>query len=371
MSMEFEKETLEILSKRVETGQLSRRRFTQIAAMLIAGAPLALKAKGAWAAANELVFVNWGGDAGTAYDKAYGQPFQAEAGVTVKQDGSGPTEGAIQAQVESGKPSWDIVDADPFSAQALGKKGLMEPIDYNIVDKGKFREGFGWEYAASTYFFSYIIAYDASKYGDKAPTGMADFFDVEKFPGKRSLYKWGAGMWEAALLADGVAPEKLYPLDLKRAHDKIAAFKDNVVSYWGGGAESQSVLLNGEASMALIWSTRASLIEKDSGGSIKFIWDQGLISPGAMAVLKGNPGGKENAMKFIASAQDPKKQLVMFEMLGQGPANPAADALVPADQKRFNPVDPENMKKQIALDMAWYETNYGPALDEYTKIIAA
>ena len=86
---------------------------------------------------------------------------------------------------------------------------------------------------------------------------MADFFDVEKFPGKRSLYKWGAGMWEAALLADGVAPDKLYPLDLERAHDKIAAFKDNIVSYWGGGAESQSVLMNGEASMAMIWSTRA------------------------------------------------------------------------------------------------------------------
>jgi putative spermidine/putrescine transport system substrate-binding protein len=371
MSMEFEKETLEILSKRVDEGKLTRRRFTQIAAMLIGGAPLALKAKGAWAAANELVFVNWGGDAMTAYDEAYGKPFLAEAGVTVKQDGSGPTEGAIAAQVESGKPSWDIVDADPFSAQALGKKGLMEPIDYSIVDKSKFRPGFGWEFAASTYFFSYIIAYDASKFGDKAPTGMADFFDVEKFPGKRSLYKWGAGMWEAALLADGVAPEKLYPLDLKRAHDKIAAFKDNVVSYWGGGAESQSVLLNGEASMAIVWSTRAGLIEKDSGGAVKFIWDQGLISPGAMAVLKGNPGGKENAMKFIASSQDPKKQLVMFEKLGQGPANPAADALVPADQRRLNPVDPENMKKQIPLDMAWYETNYGPALDEYTKIIAA
>ena len=371
MSMEFEKEALEILSKRVDEGKLSRRRFTQIAAMLIAGAPLALKAKGALAAANELVFVNWGGDAGTAYDKAYGAPFLAEAGITVKQDGSGPTEGAIQAQVESGKPSWDIVDVDPFSAQALGRKGLMEPIDYNIVDKNKFRPGFGWEFAASTYFFSYIIAYDASKFGDKVPTGMADFFDVEKFPGKRSLYKWGAGMWEAALLADGVAPEKLYPLDLKRAHDKIAAFKDNVVSYWGGGSESQSVLLNGEASMALIWSTRASLIEKDSGGSIKFIWDQGLISPGAMGVLKGNPGGKDNAMKFIASAQDPAKQLVMFEMLGQGPANPAADALLTPEQKKLNPVDPENMKNQLALDMAWYETNYGPALDEYTKIIAA
>ena len=123
--------------------------------------------------------------------------------------------------------------------------------------------------------------------------------------------------------------------------------------------------------MALIWSTRAGLIEKDSGGSIKFIWDQGLISPGAMGVLKNNPVGKENAMKFIASSQDPAKQVIMFDMLGQGPANPAADALLTPEQKKLNPVDPENMKNQIALDMAWYETNYGPALDEYTKIIAA
>lgn len=371
MTDNFEKDCLDILEAKAARGEISRRRFTQIAAFLLAGAPLALRAKGAEAAANELVFVNWGGDAGKAYDAAYGAPFLKEAGVTVKQDGSGPTEGAIEAQVKSGKPSWDIVDADPFSAEALGKKGLMEEIDYSIVDKNKMRPGFGWKYAASTYFFSYIIAYDASKFGDKVPTGMADFFDVEKFPGKRSLYKWGAGMWEAALLADGVAPDKLYPLDLDRAHKKLAAFKDNVVSYWGGGAESQSVLLNGEASMALIWSTRASLIEQDSGGSIKFVWDQGLISPGAMGVLKGNPGGKETAMKFIASAQDPAKQIVMFDMLGQGPANPAADALIPDDKKRLNPVDPENMKKQIALDMAWYETNYGPALDAYTKIISA
>jgi putative spermidine/putrescine transport system substrate-binding protein len=233
------------------------------------------------------------------------------------------------------------------------------------------RPGFGWEFAASTYFFSYVIAYDSQKFGSNAPTGMADFFDVKKFPGKRSLYKWGVSSWEAALLADGVAPASLYPLDLKRAHDKIAAFKDNIVSYWGGGAESQQVLLSGDASMALIWSTRASILEQDSNGQIKFIWDQGLISPGAMAVIKNNPGGKDTAMKFIASAQDPQKQLVMFNMLGQGPANPATDALIPDDKKRINPVDPANIGKQVALDMNWYADNYGPALDAYTKIISA
>ena len=367
----FQKDCLEILSMKVARGEISRRRFTQIAAMLVAGAPLALKGRSAEAAANELVLVNWGGDAIKAYDEAYGKPFLAETGVTVKEDGTGPTEGAVAAQFKSGKPTWDLVDIDPFSAMTLGGQGMMEQIDYNVVDKKKMREGFGWDYAASTYFYSYVIAYDSKKFGDSVPTGMADFFDVKKFPGKRSLYKWGSAMWEAALLADGVAPEKLYPLDLDRAHEKIKSFKENIVSFWGGGAESQSVLMNGDASMAIVWSTRGSILEQDSGGQIKFVWDQGLLSPGALGVIKGNPGGKDNAMKFIASAQDPKKQLVMFEKLGQGPANPAADALVPADQKHLNPVDPENMTKQIALDMGWYETNYGPALDEYTKIIAA
>ncbi|WP_395018748.1 ABC transporter substrate-binding protein [Dongia sp.] len=367
----FQKDCLEILSMKVARGEISRRRFTQIAAMLVAGAPLALKAGDAEAAANELVLVNWGGDAIKAYDEAYGKPFLAETGITVKEDGTGPTEGAIAAQVKSGKPTWDLVDADPFSAITLGKQDMMELIDYNVVDKKKMREGFGWDYAASTYFYSYVIAYDAKKYGDNAPTGMKDFFDVEKFPGKRSLYKWGSAMWEAALLADGVAPDKLYPLDLDRAHAKIKAFKDNIVSFWGGGADSQSVLMNGDASMAIVWSTRAGLMEQDSGGQIKFVWDQGLLSPGALAVIKGNPGGKDNAMKFIASAQDPKKQLVIFDMLGQGPANPAADALIPAEKQKFNCVDPANMAKQISLDMPWYSEHYSAALDAYTAIISA
>jgi putative spermidine/putrescine transport system substrate-binding protein len=371
MNNVFQKDCLEILASKVEKGEISRRRFTQMAAMLLAGAPALLRATGSYAQAKELVLVNWGGDAMTAYDKAYGQPFTKETGITVKMDGSGPTEGAITAQFKSGKPSWDLLDIDPFSGISLGKQGMLEEIDYKVVDKNKMRPGFGWDHAASTYFFSYIIAYDASKFGDQAPTGMADFFDVKKFPGKRSLYKWGSAMWEAALLADGVAPEKLYPLDLKRAHDKIAAFKENVVAYWGGGAESQSVLMNGEASMALIWSTRAQLLEQDSGGNIKFIWDQGLISPGALGVMKGNPGGKDNAMKFIASAQAPERQLEMFNLLGQGPANPATDALIPADKKRVNCVDPANMAKQIPLNMEWYAENYGKAFDEYTKVISA
>ena len=137
MNEAFRKDCLEILAERVKRGEITRRRFAQLAAMLLAGAPLALRATHASAQAKQLVFVNWGGDAVTAYDKAYGQPFEKETGIPVKQDGSGPTEGAITAQFKSGAPSWDIVDADPFSALTLGKQGMMEEIDYAVVDKGK------------------------------------------------------------------------------------------------------------------------------------------------------------------------------------------------------------------------------------------
>ena len=371
MDNKFIADQIEILADKARNGSISRRRFTQLAAMLMGTTAVGVRGMPALADSGQLVFVNWGGDAMTAYDKSYGAPFLAESGITVKQDGSGPSEGAIQAQFESGKPAWDIVDADPFSAQALGKKGMMEPIDYAVVDKAKTREGFGWEFAASSYFYSYIIAYDAKAFGSNPPKTMADFFDVAKFPGKRGMYKWGTGMWEALLMGDGVAPADLYPLDIERAHKKLKEFKENVVGFWGGGAESQSMLMNGDASMVLVWSTRAKLLEKDSNGAVSFFWDQGLIAPGAMAVIKGNPGGAPAAMKFIASAQDPARQLMMFNLLAQGPANPATDKLLPPEDARYNPVDPANAAKQIPLNMEWYEKNYGPSLDAYLAIISA
>ncbi len=187
MNEPFQQDRLGRLADRARSGEISRRRFAQIAVALLGTSALAARGTPVLAQSGELVVVNWGSDAVTAYDKAYGQTVEAETGVKVLHDGSGPTEGATKAQFESGKPASDLVDADPFSAKTLGKKGMMEPIDYNVVDKSRMREGFGWEYAASSCFLSYSIAYDATKFGDAPPTGMADFFDVEKFPGKRDV----------------------------------------------------------------------------------------------------------------------------------------------------------------------------------------
>lgn len=370
MNRHFQNDQALILSEKLAAGQISRRGFLQGLAALSGTSALGLSAGMGQAASGDMVFVNWGGDAIEAMATAFGNGFSEKTGVNVLYDGSGPLEGSIKAQAETGSPTWDLVDCDPFSAQALGRIGLMRKIDWGVVDPGKIRDGFQWDYAASSYFYSYVIAYDKTKY-DTPPTSMADFFDAEKFPGKRAMYKWGAGMWEAALLADGVAPEDLYPLDLERAHAKIEGFKDHIGAFWGGGAESQSLLLNGDVSMAIVWHTRAMLLEQDSEGEIGMTWAEGILAPGSTGVLMNNPAGEKAAMDYIAYSQDAEAQAKLFELLGNGPANPEADALIPAAAKFYNPVDPENFAQQVPLDMAWYEENYGAALDRYLGVVSS
>ncbi|RVB85905.1 ABC transporter substrate-binding protein, partial [Mesorhizobium sp. M7A.F.Ca.CA.002.04.1.1] len=113
MTHDNKKQAVESLSARAGRGEISRRQFTQLAALVLAGTPMLLRSTGAFAQAKELVLVNWGGDAITAYDAAYGQAFTKDTGIAVKMDGSGPTEGAIAAQFKSGAPTWDLVDVDP------------------------------------------------------------------------------------------------------------------------------------------------------------------------------------------------------------------------------------------------------------------
>lgn len=123
MNEPFIKDSIEILADKARKGAISRRRFNQLAVGFLGTTALATKGTPLLVADEQLVFVNWGGDAMTAYDSVMGTPFGEATGIKVLQDGSGPTQGAMKAQAESGSPSWDICDADPFSARARRADG--------------------------------------------------------------------------------------------------------------------------------------------------------------------------------------------------------------------------------------------------------
>ena len=316
----------------------------------------------------EIVHANWGGDALKCHDKFYGKPFTKKYGIKVLIDGSGPLEGKIKAMAEKKNVIWDCVDADWWNSLRLGQQGLLEPIDFSIVDKNK--NLYSGRYASMSYSYAYPIVYDKSKVGDDPPKNWVDFWNVKKYPGKRCFYKWLTFALEAALMADGVQPDSLYPLDIDRALNKLKEIKDHLI-FWQSGAESQQMFIQGEVVMGQLWNTRASVLERDTNGRVTWTWNQAIFSPASWIVPKDNPAGREWAMRWLAFMQDPHRQVEMLKCVGMGTANPETFKLTGPELKRINSSDPENLKLMVQCNLDFYGKHYDEMLNRYLKLISS
>ncbi|MCD5975007.1 MULTISPECIES: ABC transporter substrate-binding protein [Pseudomonas] len=323
-------------------------------AVLTAGV---LSLSGAAALAAESVnFVSWGGSTQDAQKQAWANPFSKSSGITVVQDG--PTDyGKLKAMVESGNVQWDVVDVEADFALRAASEGLLEPLDFNVIKKDRIDPRFVSEHGAGSFFFSFVLGYNESKTGTgaKAPQDWAALFDTKTYPGKRALYKWPSpGVLELALLADGVAADKLYPLDLDRAFKKLDSIKKDIV-WWGGGAQSQQLLASGEVSMGQFWNGRVFAVQQD-GAPVGVSWKQNLVMADFLVVPKGAKN-KDAAMKFIANATDAKGQADFANLSAYAPVN--LDSVQRLDSTLAPNMPTAHAKDQITLDFAYWAKN-GP-----------
>jgi putative spermidine/putrescine transport system substrate-binding protein len=356
-----------IALEKFAAGHIDRRSL--LVALGGLGLAVTLRPGSAQAAANEIVLCNWGGAAVEAFQKAYGEYFTKASGVKVSIDGAGPVIGAIRAMVESKKVIWDVTDGGLVDALTLGKGGYVEPIDYAVVDKAKVGDGLAQEFGVANYMFANVLAYDSSKTNGVAPAGWADFFDLEKFPGKRSMCKWIQGQLESVLLADGVKAEEIYPLDVDRAFAKLKPLLPNLI-FWEGGAQSQQLFRDGEVVMGNVWHTRANLLKKESSGKFTWTWDQQLLFASAWSVPKGNPAGKK-VFDFINSSLDPEPQLALLRIMGNGPSNPKAIEQMTAEDKQVDPAVPENMKSALKISPEYYSDNEAELQNKFLDFISS
>lgn len=253
---------LGIVAEARRQGRLSRRDAVAALAML-GGAPLL--AGRPRAQVREVVVANWGGDATAAFQRAFGDPFEHETGLRFAQDGSGPSPGRIRSMVTSGRVVWDVIDTGVGAGYFLGEAGLLEEMDFSIVDRSLDMPGLAHRRAVGAYTFSVVLAWNTRAFGGRSPGGWAGFCNVRDFPGPRMLRRDPQGVPEAALVADGVPPERLYPLDVERAFRKVRELRPHAVS-WGTGAESQQILRQNDAVMGLLWNTRAMLLQRETPG---------------------------------------------------------------------------------------------------------
>ena len=337
-------------------------------ALLGGGAALAgMAASRARAALPEVVLCNWGGEAVPAFTKAFAEPYEQRTGGKMVLDGSGPTNGKIRAMVEAQAVRWDLCDSGVTGLAELASRGLLAPIDYSVVDRSKVLPDFVYEFGVCNYMFSSVMAWDTKQV--PGTPSMADFFDLKKIPGKRMIRKDSQAMIEMALLADGVPLEHLYPLDVDRAFAKFATIRSSLL-IWETGAQSQSLLRDGEVSMGWLWHTRATLLKRDTGGRIDWSFKDGVLQPGLWVVPRGNPAGKQ-AQVAIATMQEPAGQIALLSVLANGPANPAADPMVP---EALRPVDPgygPNAAVQARISADWYRDHHGETFRRFLDFLAA
>ena len=266
-----------------------------------------------------LTFVSFGGAYQEAQRKAWLEPYTELTGVQFQED-EGSSNATIKTQVEAGQVTWDVVDVgNDFGLEA--NSALLEELDYTLIPEAEVNKDLGpskWRVPDITY--GVVLAYNTEKTAGQVPAGWADYFDTTKFPGKRGMWDYSeGGIFEVALLADGVKPDELYPLDLDRATKKLDTIKDDFV-FWKTGAESQELIGSGEVAMTLIWNGRGWSAKNTDKKPVEMQWNQQIVTADYLVVPKGTPN-KDAAMKFIAYTICAENNAKPSEYIPYGPTN--------------------------------------------------
>ncbi|WGW12030.1 ABC transporter substrate-binding protein [Saxibacter everestensis] len=313
-----------------------------------------------------LTFVSYGGIYQDGQMAAAGTPFAEESGAKILQDG--PTEYAkIKAQVDSNNVTWDVVDTDSnWAAGQCGK--LLQKLDYSIIDKSKVTEGLASDCYVPAMQYASVVVANTEKFGDSVKT-WKDFFDTEKYPGKRGVQSGdiGGGILEGALIADGVAPDELYPLDVDRALKKLETIRDSIV-YWTTGAQAQQMLESGEIDMGVVWSGRAyGAVE--NGAPYAPAWETGVVVMDVLTVPT-NAKNPKASMAFINYYLGQKQQEKLTEETSYSPIHVDAKPQVNAEGQKFLLTNPEVADKVLTSDFTWWGENYAETLEKFTAWVS-
>jgi len=326
------------------------------------------------AQARDLTVVSWGGAFQDAQRELFIKPFAEQLGKPVLDEAWDGGYGVLQSKVKAGSPNWDVVQVEAEELALGCADGIYERIDWSkLGGKDSYIPAGASDCGAGHIVWSVIIAYDGNKLTDAQPASWADFWDVEKFPGKRALRKSAKYALEAALMADGVAPDQVYevlatPEGLDRAFAKLDELRPNLV-WWEAGAQPLALLQSGEVAMTSVYNGRINALNKSEGTNMKLVWPGSIYAVDSWAVLK-DAENKDAAMDFIAFANTPERLSQLPRHIAYGsPSKPAA-ALVELALSADLPTDPKNLAEALSLDVDYWVDNSEELTERFNAWVA-
>lgn len=320
----------------------------------------------------DLTVVGWGGVVQDAFRKAYFVPSQ-EAGLgTVQEDTTNGGLAKISAMVATDSVTWDVVQFPKDELLLACDEGLLEDLtefQESFQDK-LLPEATEPECGIGTLAWSLVLAYDKGKVSAE-PKNWKDFFDVEKFPGKRGLRKSARLTLEVALMADGVAPKDVYSElatdeGYDRAIRKLESVRDHIV-WWESGAQPLEWLASGEVIMTAAYSGRVPAAIEE-GRNFGMAWENQIFSMEYWGIVKG--GDIEASKQFIEFASSPERQLAFAQTAAYGITNIEAQKKLDPARDRDLPTSEENLKNALNLGAEFWLSHSHELQSKFTRWLA-
>jgi len=347
--------------------KITRRRFVAGAGLAAAAAPFVWTHRAG--AAGKVIIRTIGGSYEESTVKAIFEPFTKATGIEVVKVPA--TLGKVLAMHEAGNMELDVMDAGELGVFSLSQKGALDKINYKawkLTNPDDIEPAVRRDDMVADIFFSSVLGYNNQTFATgKQPRSWAEFWDLKKFAGPRMLADIASGAvdLEFALLADGVAKDKLYPIDVNRAFKALDRVRPSIRKFWDTGALSAQMLADKEVVLGSIWNGRLQAVA-DKGAPLAIEWNEAMLQTQYWAVLKGAKNA-DNAQRFIDFACQPENQAALAKLIPYGPSNRQAFKSIPADVAARLPSSPENKQKAFLQNGKWWADNRAMVSERWSQ----
>ena len=337
--------------------------------------------------AETLTVVSWGGSYEQASRKAILEPFSKETGIEIRVEVYNGGLAQVRAQVETGKVHWDVVDLEMADVARGCDEGLLEYVDLDDLAPAPdgtlaaedFFEGTVTDCGGGLLFYSTIYAYNADSFPGDKPSTINDFFDLDRFPGRRGMRRAPQVNLEFALLADGVPVEEVYdtlstPSGMSRAFRKLDTIKDDIV-WWEAGAQPPQMLADREVVMSTAYNGRIFNAQVVENQPFVVVWDGQVLDSGTMGIVADTPN-LEVARQFVRYATRSEVQAAVGRYISYSPARHSGTELISThlatgvDMKPHMPTSPQNLKRVIHNDWEWWSDRADDVNERFSAWLA-
>jgi putative spermidine/putrescine transport system substrate-binding protein len=306
-----------------------------------------------------LNFASYGGVLNDYMTRLFAVPFEKETGIRVNFGGNASL-ALAKLQTTSGTAAqWDLINLTGAEYLAAVEDNIIAPYDYSIIDASHIAPEYKGTHGIKFALFLFGMAYDKRKLPEeKAPKSWAEFWDTQRFPGKRSLYSnpSDGSIIEIALLADGVPIDKLYPLDVERALKSLEKLGRQNIIWHTTNQEPIQQMTSGAVSLVTCFDGRVVLANR-AGAELAFQAAGSAVSGNPYCVIRTSAHQKEafQFLNYIFNATDADAEYM--DLTNYAVPNTRALPLTKPVTRALLPTAPELEDKVFIKDDVWWKDN--------------